>query len=656
MNDGHLEGCSRTHRHRQQCDGPAAEPVRAPDAVLDASAVADVEAASSQFGGSPADGLMTASGSVIAAPASGGAMATAPPSPRYIGYAAPPRRLPPPPPAPPVNFDYSPLRAAWRDAVAWIAAIVSTITLLIAISVAGVYVAVLSEDRAEPMPAVGVVAICFAVGAILGIGLPYWLARAWALVLLAMISLTFVTGGPALIVAAFVIRQMESPDVAQDRGFVGLMAFGIVTTALGIAIAIWLVSLLRNVDIRRGLARWANGLAAAYGVLIGATGAMTALALVFFINSSGYVDNEGNDVSVIENVIAVTLVAASLLVPGVILTWHSISSGMGVGSGKFSARPAVWLLAAYGAVMLTGHWIMIQESPIAAPMPLLHVLAAALPGLTLSAMAARGSLLRGTAIGGLTWRQVTLSAGISMGVATVMAVYVEGIGSVYGIILLLVHNGAFVDITSFAEFNDILAEAEFLLTENEQFIAGLITAALLAPLIEEFAKSLGARFTMSPWTTRGQAFVLGAYAGAAFGFVEALSYGLIGISDDLADWWQIMLLRGGSTSLHVICSGLAGAGWWYWTRASQHRTAITLWTASVLIHAGWNGFFTAIYSRVFVLDTLSNRTLEIVAYAVVIVVSLMMIAAIPLTSRRLRDDPPPPADDTPLGAMTPWLA
>lgn len=645
MNDGHLEGCSREHRDRQQCDGPAAETLRAAgDPAPTSAATAPPEEASGDAA-RPLGTALAPQHTIAAAP-----------SPRYIGYAAPPRRPLPPPPSPPVNFDYSPLRPAWRDAAGWIAAIIGTIALLVCITVAAVYVAMLSEERAEPMPSIGVVAICVAIGTIIGVALPYWLARAWALVLLAATSLTFVTGGPALIVAAFVVRQMESVDVAQSRGFVGLLAFGIVATAIGVAIGIWLVSLLRDVDIRRGLAAWANRLGAGYGVLLGITGAMTALALLFFLGSSGSTDIEGNDISVVENVLSVTLVAVSLLVPGVILTFHSISSGMGVGSGTFATRPAIWLFAAYAVVMLLGHAIMIQDAPIAAPMPILHVLAAVLPGLTLAAMAVRGSPLRGDAIGGLTWRQVTLAAGISMGVATVIAVYVEAIGSYYGIILLLVHNGAFPDVTSFAGFNDIVANADIILTDNEQFVAGLITAALLAPLIEEFAKSLGARFTMSPWTTRAQAFVLGAYAGAAFGFVEALSYGLIGISDDLADWWQIMLLRGGSTSLHVLCSGVAGAGWWYWTRASRHRTAVALWTISVLIHAGWNGFFTAIDSRVFVLDTLSNRTLEIIAYGVVIAVSLMMIVAIPLVSRRLRDDPLPPPDDTPLGAMTPWLA
>jgi hypothetical protein len=132
-------------------------------------------------------------------------------------------------------------------------------------------------------------------------------------------------------------------------------------------------------------------------------------------------------------------------------------------------------------------------------------------------------------------------------------------------------------------------------------------------------------------------------------------YGVSGIADDLADWWQIMLLRAGSTSLHVICSGMAGVAWWYWSIARRHRPAVTLFTGSMLIHGAWNAFATVIYSRIFVLETLSNRTLEIVGYAVIAVVSATMIAAMPIVARRLRDPQPVPVGATPLPGMQPWL-
>jgi hypothetical protein len=200
---------------------------------------------------------------------------------------------------------------------------------------------------------------------------------------------------------------------------------------------------------------------------------------------------------------------------------------------------------------------------------------------------------------------------------------------------------------------DVLEMADEILSDNEQFVAGLITAAVLAPVSEEFAKSLGVRFLMSPNSTRAQCFLLGAIAGAGFGFLEAMLYGLGGISEDLADWWVIMVVRGGSTSLHVICSGLAGLGWWYWTIARGHRTAVALFTVAILIHAGWNAAFTAIDSRIFLLDTLSNRTIEIIAYSIVAVVSGLMIVAVPLVAVALRERA---SEADALDGLEPWLA
>jgi RsiW-degrading membrane proteinase PrsW (M82 family) len=296
---------------------------------------------------------------------------------------------------------------------------------------------------------------------------------------------------------------------------------------------------------------------------------------------------------------------------------------------------------------------MRTESPIAAPMPVLHALAAALPGIGLVAMAGRGSFLRGIPVRGITWRQATMAAALAMSLAVAIAVYVESIGAAFAVVLLLVHHGAFEFASSSDAVFDVLEDADFILTENEQFVAGLIAAAVLAPISEELAKSLGVRFLMSPNSTRAQCFLLGAIAGAGFGFLEAMLYGLGGIADDLAGWWQIMVIRGGSTSLHVICSGLAGLGWWYWTIARRHRVTVVLFTIAILIHAGWNGVFTAIDSRIFVLDTLSNRTLEVIAYTIVGIVSGAMIVAVPVVARSLR---PRPANLGVADGLTPWLA
>ena len=75
---------------------------------------------------------------------------------------------------------------------------------------------------------------------------------------------------------------------------------------------------------------------------------------------------------------------------------------------------------------------------------------------------------------------------------------------------------------------DRIGEADFRLSDNEQFVAGLFTASVLAPLSEEFGKSLGVRFMMRPNSTRAQCFLLGAFgvdtdgAGLIVSFLTAL--------------------------------------------------------------------------------------------------------------------------------------
>jgi RsiW-degrading membrane proteinase PrsW (M82 family) len=270
-------------------------------------------------------------------------------------------------------------------------------------------------------------------------------------------------------------------------------------------------------------------------------------------------------------------------------------------------------------------------------------------------MAGRGSWRRGVPVLGLTWRQVTLAAAISMSVGVAVALYVEAIGSLYAVTVLLVHSGAFETARDLGIAWDRIGEADFRLSDNEQFVAGLFTASVLAPLSEEFGKSLGVRFMMRPNSTRAQCFLLGAFAGAGFAFLEALLYGLGGISEgSLSSWWAIMLLRGGSTSLHVLCTGLAGLGWWYWSLAKRHRTALGLFGTAMLIHAAWNAFATIISSRIIYLDTIDSTVLAVIAYVVITVVSLSMTAAIPLVAKGLRERIPPP-EGTPLGSMAPWL-
>jgi hypothetical protein len=542
-----------------------------------------------------------------------------------------------------------------RLGLMWWGGAIGAIALWTAVIVAGVLIWDLTSAGEDVAATLVAIAITVAAGVVFGMGTLWYAARTFAKINFAVLALVLVTGGLSYMVAAPVVRQMNTRDLAEYTGFSALLIFGAISTWLGVALGLLCIRWSMSRRARRLLSSWSRLLGSAYGVMLALTGIGVLQLFLSLINGEATHDELGIEHSVVERAITFAVIAAMTLLPGIILTFQGISASMGSGSGAFRPPVAAWGFLAFAIVLGIGQANMAMDSPIAAPMPVLHTLAAILPGLTLAAMAGRGSWRGGIPVRGLTWRQVTLAAAISMSVGVAVALYVEVIGSLYAVTLLLVHSGGFETARDLGVAWDRIGEADFRLSNNEQFIAGLFTASVLAPLSEEFGKSLGVRFMMRANSTRAQCFLLGAFAGAGFAFLEALLYGLGGISEgSLSSWWAIMLIRGGSTSLHVLCTGLAGLGWWYWSRAKEHRTALALFGGAMLIHAAWNAFATIISSRIFYLDTLDSTLLAVVAYVIIVVVSLSMTAAIPLTAKRLREHIPPP-DGTPLGSMAPWL-
>ncbi len=360
--------------------------------------------------------------------------------------------------------------------------------------------------------------------------------------------------------------------------------------------------------------------------------------------------------STVETSISITAIAMWSLVPGVILTYQGISASFGEASSEFRLPRGIWIVALYIAVLALGALAMTRAVPVAWPVPFLHVTAAAMPGLALVAFAMRGGPLSGAPLRGLSWRQVTLAAAISMTVGVAVATYVEAIGSFLGVILLLVHSGAFASVKDTAQFWQVVRDSRTILSNHEQLVANLITASILAPMIEEFGKGLGVRFMLRPDTTRQQAFVLGAAAGAGFAFLEAMLYGLASVRQDgPASWGVIMLVRGASTSGHVFYTSLVGLGWWYAVRGGRPHYGAALFAAAVCSHAAWNGLATALYSKVLGLDALTNHAVEVIGYMSVALLGAAYAAAVPLIARRLaRADRRQPVS-RPITELAPWL-
>jgi RsiW-degrading membrane proteinase PrsW (M82 family) len=88
------------------------------------------------------------------------------------------------------------------------------------------------------------------------------------------------------------------------------------------------------------------------------------------------------------------------------------------------------------------------------------------------------------------------------------------------------------------------------------FLLALFFFSGLAPAIEETAKSLAAWTIFDRLISPAQGFVVGALSGAGFGLFESLMASAMPDSS----WATTLMVRGGSTMMHIMASSLTGWG------------------------------------------------------------------------------------------------
>jgi RsiW-degrading membrane proteinase PrsW (M82 family) len=126
----------------------------------------------------------------------------------------------------------------------------------------------------------------------------------------------------------------------------------------------------------------------------------------------------------------------------------------------------------------------------------------------------------------------------------------------------------------------------------------LIELVLVAPLIEEVGKAVGAvvfrpnrRSASNAGATAGfdrrGAFMAGVAAGTGFAIVEnilyALSGGFLGPS-----WEPILIVRILGAAVHPLASGLVVMGWWEWRQTRDLGLLAQRFLAGAGLHAIWN--------------------------------------------------------------------
>jgi len=523
------------------------------------------------------------------------------------------------------------------------AVVAGALLLATGLSLTGLAVATAASSQENALVGAGALSLAGEVTALVGLLLLWLGQRLAALMALIVMGLTFVPVGLGLLAAAPLLRQLDNPDVDPDRAGAAALVAGVAFLALGLALLTlaWLWS--RREQPRRVLSRVVLWAGTVYGAMLLLSGLLTVF-FVFSFTRPGAIEggaNGADGTTMLEVAVALATSVFLMVVPGVALTYHGVSELMGEASSPSWLPPALPVVPAFVLVVAVGGLVMAMEKPLAVAMPPLHLLAAVLPGAALVGLAARGGL--GWREPGCrpTWRQVLLAIGFTMAVATMLSSLAELLLDGGIMVAFLASKGAFEGSATSSEVTDVLRGFEDFLNNREQLALALLTVAVVPPLVEESAKGLGVRLLISPRSSKTTAFVLGVVAGASFGTVEALLYGIGGINDTGTDWWSLMLMRAGSTATHALASGLVGLGWYQVLVLRRPLAGFLHYGAAVALHGLWNALIVLVGSRLVIpWEGLSDSDLVLVVYAIMAPVALLVVAALFVASRRLRERAP----------------
>lgn len=356
--------------------------------------------------------------------------------------------------------------------------------------------------------------------------------------------------------------------------------------------------------------------------------------------------------------------AALFCAAGGILLWHGAALLTDVPSTPVRSL-SPWLPFAIACLVIGLGEVVVQSGTGYQLAPFMHATAVLAPGAALLALVLRFGR-RAAERAHTTWRQLLLMIAYGAAGAATIAGVINTMVLYTVFFIRLAANGAFDGIVNTGDFLDRLSHADDYLAKSELVVLLLLVIAVLAPLNEEFWKGFGVRLMRGSAPTRYQAFLFGVASGVGFGMAEAQEYGAGAFSQSPYRWWYTMLLRGGSSGLHALASGIIGLAWFYAFRG-QRRRAFGLFLIAVGMHGTWNGLNVLIAVRVLPgFRSLSDTTLEFGFDIFLGLLALAIIVALCRLSEQLAaaDEPSAPqvggpsADEAApfLPRMLPFLA
>ncbi|MEO7003212.1 MAG: PrsW family glutamic-type intramembrane protease, partial [Ktedonobacterales bacterium] len=175
-----------------------------------------------------------------------------------------------------------------------------------------------------------------------------------------------------------------------------------------------------------------------------------------------------------------------------------------------------------------------------------------------------------------TRRRVWMSLFYGMTLAPLAAVILELIFTVIIAAVLGVNAGAVSSLNTVPQ-------------TGTQILAIILIVSVVAPLVEESVKPLGAVLAMRRLRTPAEAFLVGMAGGIGFDMFETLGY----IGQGQADWIYVAIERIGAGLLHGVGAGMVGLGWYYFINGKGVRLrwlrGIGCGVYAVLQHGLFNG-------------------------------------------------------------------
>ena len=186
--------------------------------------------------------------------------------------------------------------------------------------------------------------------------------------------------------------------------------------------------------------------------------------------------------------------------------------------------------------------------------------------------------------------------------------------------------------------DDILNLLSPYLLNPAVIMTALLFFSVFAPVVEEIAKSLTAWTIFDHLSSPAQGFVIGALSGTGFGLVESL---LASVQPD-PSWATTLLVRGGTTMMHILTAGLTGWGIaWFRTNKRAGRM-IGAYALAMFLHALWNACVVLIVIGGVHLtlsgqsNNIMGTTLTVLGISILAIISLIVPFALGIINWRLR--------------------